>query len=180
MPYNLTKKYPDLLELFGSSYEMKQSLRRIYDRDIENNPDFKFRGIQIHPLKSEEGQLDMDRTFTHLTTKEYASFDAEGNELDEKHREFDIQRSKRLHWINHHVHEKTPANIDIFTVVEWDKKKRQDVKHTYIYDRVGKYVIIFDRRAQKDFYLLTAYYLDAPYAEKALKKKMKKKEPEVI
>lgn len=81
MPYNLTKKYPDLLELFGSIYEMKQSLRRIYDRDIENNPDFKFRGIQIHPLKSEEGQLDMDRTFTHLTTKEYASFDAEGNEL---------------------------------------------------------------------------------------------------
>lgn len=45
MPYNLTKKYPDLLELFGSIYEMKQSLRRIYDRDIENNPDFKFRGI---------------------------------------------------------------------------------------------------------------------------------------
>lgn len=59
MPYNLTKKYPDLLELFGNIYEMKQSLRRIYDRDIENNPDFKFRGIQIHPLKSEEGQLDM-------------------------------------------------------------------------------------------------------------------------
>ena len=52
---------------------------------------------RIHPLKSEEGQLDMDRTFTHLTTKECASFDAEGNELDEKHREFDIQRSKRLH-----------------------------------------------------------------------------------
>lgn len=64
---------------------------------------------RIHPLKSEEGQLDMDRTFTHLTTKEYASFDAEGNELDEKHREFDIQRSKRLHWINHHVHEKAPS-----------------------------------------------------------------------
>lgn len=180
MPHNLLKKYPDHLELIGSLYNMKLSLKRVYDRDIENNPDFKFRGIQIHPLKSEEGQLDMDRTFIHLTTKETPVYDDNGVKLTEKRRTFDPKRSVRLHWINHHVHEVTPDNLEIFTVVERDMKKRMNVRHTYIYDKVEKYVIIFDRRPQKDFYLLTAYYLDEVYAEKALKKKMKKKEEAIL
>lgn len=41
-------------------------------------------------------------------------------------------------------------------------------------------MIVFDRRDQKDFYLLTAYYLNEPYAEKMMKKKMKKKEVNVL
>lgn len=56
-------------------------------------------------------------------------------------------------------------------------EKHQDVKHTYIIDKVGKHVIVFDRRGEKHFYLLTAYYMDDPYAEKKLKKK---KLPEVL
>lgn len=179
MPLNLIKKYPELLELIGSLKDMKASLKRIYVRDIEDNQDFKFRGIPIHPIKAEEGQLVMDMTFTHLTTREYEQTDEDGNSLPSK-REFDIQRSKRLHWVNHHVHERTPENIDVFTIIEWDKKKHQDVKHTYIYDKVGKYTIVFDRRDQKDFRLLTAYYLDEPYAEKMMKKKMKKRLPTVL
>lgn len=179
MPLNLTKKYPELLELIGSMRSILESLRGIYVRDIEDNCDFKFRGIPIHPLKS-EGQLDMDRTFRHLTTREYEQYDENGNLLPEKRREFDIARSKRLHWINHHVHEITPENIQVFTVTERNQKKHQDVTHTYIYDTVHKYVIVFDRRENKHFYLLTAYYLDEPYAEKMLKKKMKKRLAEVI
>lgn len=179
MPLNLIKKYPELLELIGSLKDMQASLRRIYVRDIEDNADFKFRGIPIHPIKAEEGQLEMDMTFTHLTTREYHPTDDSGNPLPSK-REFDIQRSKRLHWINHHVHERTPENIEVFTIIERDQDKRVDVKHTYIYDKVGKYVIVFDRRQQKDFRLLTAYYLDEPYAEKMMKKKMKKKLADVL
>lgn len=178
MPLNLLKKYPDFLDLIGDFNHMKKSLRGVYNRDIQDNPDFKFRGIQIHPLICEEGQLEMDRTFKHLTTREVKQSD-EGGALP-LGREFDIHRSKRLHWINHHVHESTPANIEVFTIIERDRKKREDVKHTYIYDRTGKYVVVFDRRAQKDFYLLTAYYLDEPYAEKMMKKKIKKKLGEVI
>lgn len=179
MPFNLIKKYPELLELVGSLKDMQASLKRIYVRDIEDNPDFKFRGIPIHPIKAEEGQLEMDMTFAHLTTREYHPTDDFGKPLPPK-REFDIQRSKRLHWINHHVHERTPENIEVFTIIERDQDKRVDVKHTYIYDKVGKYVIVFDRREQKDFRLLTAYYLDEPYAEKMMKKKMKKRLPEVL
>lgn len=180
MPLNLLKKYPDLLDLVGSQKDINQSLRRVYERDLENNPDFKFRGIQIHPLKAAEGQLEMDRTYSHLTTREFDQYDEEGKLLPLKRREFDAARSKRLHWINHHVHEQTPANIEVFTIIEWDAKKHEDVKHTYIYDKVGKYVIVFDRRVDKDFYLLTAYYLDEPYAEKMMNKKMKKKLGEVV
>lgn len=149
MPHNLLKKYPELLELIGSLNDMRVSIRRVYDRDIENNSAFKFQGIQIHPLKSDEGQLDMDRTFTHLTTKETSVYDDKGVELSEKHRTFDQKRSIRLHWINHHVHEITPEKLEIFTIIERDMKKRQDVRHTYIYDKVEKYVIIFDRRPKK-------------------------------
>ena len=179
MPLNLIKKYPEFLELIGSLKDIQSSLKRIYVRDIEDNPDFKFRGIPIHPIKAEEGQLVMDMTFAHLTTREYEQTDEDGNPLPSK-REFDIQRSKRLHWVNHHVHERTPENIDVFTIIEWDIKKHQDVKHTYIYDKEKKYTIVFDRRDQKDLRLLTAYYLDEPYAEKMMMKKMKKRLPSVL
>lgn len=180
MPLNLLKKYPELLVLAGSVASMKASLRKIYLRDIEENEDFKFRGIRVHPLKSEDGQLEMNRTFDHITTRECPQYDENGKLLPLSKREFDMARSVRLHWINHHVHERTPGNIEVFTVVERDQKKRVDVKHTYIYDKEGKYVIVFDRRDQKDFYLLTAYYLNEPYAEKMMKKKMKKKEVNVL
>lgn len=180
MPLNLLKKYPELLLLSGSMAAMRASLHKIYLRDIEENNDFKFRGVQIHPLKSEDGQQEMDRTFVHITTREFPQYDEKGKQLPLPKREFDMPRAVRLHWINHHVHECTPENLEVFTVVERDQKKRADVKHTYIYDKVEKFVIVFDRREEKDFYLLTAYYLNEPYAEKMMKKKMKKKEECVL
>ena len=172
MPLNLLKKYPELLVLSGSLSSMNESLHRIYVRDIEDNADFKFRGIPIHPLKT-EGQADMDRTFTHLTTREFVDYDENGK-VTGKRRSFDMMRSQRLHWVNHHVHELSPEKIEVFTITERDQSKRTDVTHTYIYDKAEKYVIVFDRREEKDFYLLTAYYLNEPYAEKMMKKKMKK------
>ena len=50
-------------------------------------------------------------------------------------RVFEMNRSERSHWINHHIKEKTPENLDIFTIEEKDSKKRK-VKKTYIYDKV--------------------------------------------
>ncbi len=180
MPTNLLKKYPELLDLIGSMSDILKSLRGVYNKDIENNPDFKFRGIPIHPIKSTDGELEMDRTFKHLTTKEFDQYDDSGNLLSEKKRAFDANRARRIHWINHNVHETIPENLDIFTVIQWDAKKHQDVKHTYIIDTKGKHVIVFDRRGQKDFYLLTAFYMDDPYAEKKFKKLKKKRLKDVI
>ena len=83
-------------------------------------------------------------------------------------------RSQRLHWINHHVRELTPDNLDVFTIEERDGKKRK-VKKTYIYDKVEKYVIVLEQQRSNGFYLLTAYHLNKEYGLKALEKKMKKR-----
>ena len=48
MPFNLLKKYPELLEILHmNEHQRKESLMRIYKRDIEDNPNFKFREKQI-------------------------------------------------------------------------------------------------------------------------------------
>ena len=59
MPFNLLKKYPDLLELNGmDEKERMKSLRRVFDRDITDNADFSFRGKRIYPITV---------SYTHLT-----------------------------------------------------------------------------------------------------------------
>ena len=57
---------------------------------------------------------------------------------------------------------------------------RQDITKTYIYDTKEKYVIVLECHHKGGYFLLTAYYLNRPYAEKGLKKKMKKRLEEVI
>lgn len=174
MPTNLIKKYPDLLEILHlTEYQRKESLKGIYHRDIEYNTEFKFRNKRIYPIKS-EGQIDMDRQFTHLTCEEIQEVDDNGNLLPKK-RVFEKDRSQRLHWIKHHISEASPENIKVFSVIERDIKKRCDVTKTYIYDTKEKYVVVFEcQRNHSTYYLLTAYYLNRGYAEKEIKKKMKK------
>lgn len=174
MPLNLLKKYPDLLDLLGlGERQRNESLMRIYKRDIENNPNFKFRGRLIYPIKS-NGEADMGRQFKHLTCEEVQEKDEEGNLLPPK-RVFENDRSQRLHWINHHIQERTPENIEVFSVIERDQKKRCDVTKTYVFDKKEKYVIVLECQRQNTYYLLTAYYLNKEYAEKGLRKKMKKR-----
>ena len=146
---NIIKKYPELLELaYLSEREREHDLHAIFKRDIEDNCQFSFRGWRIYPIKT-DGEIDMARLFKHLT-------------------------SQRLHWINHHVRELTPDNLDVFTIEERDGKKRK-VKKTYIYDKVEKYVIVLEQQRSNGFYLLTAYHLNKEYGLKALEKKMKKR-----
>ena len=143
---------------------------KVFKRDIEENPDFKFRGTQIYPIKT-DGEADMGREFMHLTTERVEEQDGNGNII--KKNVFEPERSKRIHWINHHIHEKTPANIVVFSVTERDQEKRQDVTKTYIYDKVEKYIIVLECQRGKGYYLLTAYHLDRSYSEKQIQKKMK-------
>ncbi len=45
MPFNLTKKYNDLLDIMGMSESQRiESLRRIFNRDVLDNPHFTFNG----------------------------------------------------------------------------------------------------------------------------------------
>jgi hypothetical protein len=113
----------------------------------------------------------------HLTTERVEEEDEEGNTVSKN--EFEPERSMRLHWINHHVHERTPDNIVVFSVTERDQLKRQDVTKTYIYDKLEKYIIVLECQSEKGYYLLTAYHMDRPYSQKQIQKKMKHALPQV-
>lgn len=172
MPFNLLKKYPELLEL-GQYSESKrtETLRKIFNRDIQDNEEFNFRLKQIRPFKK-DGIENMDTLFTHLT--------CEVEEDSDYKRIFDIHRSQRLHWIKTHINEEI-ENIKIFSVKERDNKSRKDVFRTYIFNEAVKYVVVLEpQRSNIDYYLLTAYYLNRSYGEKSIRKKMKKKLDEVL
>lgn len=168
MPLNLIKKYPELLEIaFMSANGRKRSLMGIFERDVVNNDRFWFRSKQIRPTKI-EGEAPMDTLFGHLTTTE--NLDERGNKTGG--RTFEMERSRRLHWLKHHIDEKSPEHIDIFSYS--DRIRGREVIRTYIYDRVNRYVIVLEpQRSGLDYYLLTAYFLNKKYGKKQIEKKRK-------
>ncbi|MCW3789738.1 hypothetical protein, partial [Plebeiibacterium sediminum] len=130
MPFNLLKKYNDLLELTGlSPAQRKDSLMGVFNRDIVNNPSFQYKGKPIQPTPK-DGEIPMSTLFTHLTT--------EVVDKKTRKREFDIHRSIRLHWVKHHVDENKKDNMLIFSVKETEGNR------TYIYDEDEKYVIVLE------------------------------------
>jgi hypothetical protein len=154
MPFNLMKKYNELLEIGAMSPVVRtKSLRAVFDRDISNNPNFSFRKKAIYPTPKEDGIVKMDILFDHLTKKV----------VDEKtkSREFDNDRSQRLHWIKYHIDENKLENVLIYSV------KEPNGKRTYIYDKDEKYVVILEPLRSGDaYYLLTAYYVKGKDAKR--------------
>jgi len=172
MAVNLLKRYNDFLEVIHLNEAQRTiSLRAVFDRDIANNTAFHFREKVIRPLKK-DGQIDMDTLFGHLTKKTEESIDEAGNKVKSR-TVFDLDRSKRLHWIWHHMQEKE-ANLQVFSCLE--RKDGKDVIHTYIFDSNESYVIVLEpQRSKQDYYLLSAYYLNEDWAKKNMKKKWKRR-----
>lgn len=159
MPFNLLKTYNQLLELSGfNEHQRKQSLMGIFDRDLTNNPNLRFRNIQITPIP-QDGAIEMATLFTHLTTVIV--------DKATRAREFDIHRSLRLHWVRYHIDCRKHDDVLHFSV------KEPEGIRTYIYDIPEKYVIILEPKpARKIYFLLTAYYLQGKDSQrdKILKK----------
>lgn len=170
MPLNLLKKYPELLEVdHFTPQQTKLSLRKIFDRDISNNPEFKFRKKQIYPTK-QSGLDPLDILFNHLTTEAEKSDDGKKT----GRRVYDQHRSKRLHWVRFHIEENMPEHLEIFSFK--DRVNRTDKIRTYIFDKSEKYVIILEPFRNTDaYYLLTAYYLNKSYGLKQIRTKYKKR-----
>lgn len=146
MSFNLIKVYNQLLEI-GSFNETqrKKSLMGIFNRDVKNNPNFKFRTKQINPTPK-DGEFPLDTLFKHLTTVIV--------DRKTRKREFERERSIRLHWIKHHINEKKKDEMLVFST------KEKDGVRTYIYDKKEFYVIILEPyRNGLEYYLLTAYHL---------------------
>lgn len=164
MPLNLIKRYNQHLELLNLNESQRTtSLLGIFNRDIPNNPCFTFKGKTIHPTPRHDGEDAMGNLFNHLTRK---TTDKATNR-----REFDQDRSMRLHWIKYHIELSKPTNMLCFSI-----KEPQGMR-TYIYDIEEKYVIILEPlRNNTAYYLLTAYPLKGKdVARNKIFKKYKRK-----
>lgn len=160
MPLNLLKKYNSLLDIMGMNEKQKiNSLKGVFNRDINQNPNFSFRGKKIYPTPNTHGHIKMDELFFHLRTVTVDKIT--------KRREFEISRSERLHWIKYHVEETKKIDMLVFSVDEPEGKR------TYIYDESEKYVIVLEPlRDGNSYYLLSAHKL---LGKDAMRDKMKKK-----
>ena len=169
MPTNLLKKYPSLLELAHlSEYERTKSLKGVFNRDLDNDKALIFQTKTISPIKGEEPSMLI--LFKHLTTSEIEETENNGKKV--KRRIFEMDRSVRLHWIYPHIKETIKENIKIFSTEE--RIRGRYVNRTYIYNTKAKYVIVLEpQRSKRDYYLLSAYYLNRTYGEKMIKKKLK-------
>jgi len=179
MPLNLIKKYPDLLEISHySTAERDDMLRKIFDRDIQDNHNFTFRSKTIYPLKT-DGEIDMDTLFRHLISKEIELTETSGRKY--KKRIFENDRSVHLHWVKFHIEEQQEDKIEIFSVEERDQQRRKNVLHTYVWNIEQKYVIVLEvQRHKQGYYLLSAHYLNEAWGPKNMKRKLKKKLTDVL
>lgn len=143
--FNKLKKYNQLLELDDlTPIKRKESLTGIFKRDFIDNP-ISFRQKNVEPTPK-DGEDTMNVLFEHLTTKT--------ENKDEAHREYDRDRSIRIHWVKHHIIEKSPEKIEVFSTQD------KNGIRTYIFDREESYVVILEpRRNGTSYYLITAYYL---------------------
>lgn len=162
MAYNLIKKYNALLELDGLDVRARtNSLTGVFRRDFIDSP-LLFRGNVVEPTPK-EGKNTMDVLFDHLTKKDYEN---------SGHREYDRDRSMRLHWVKHHISEQSPTNIDIFSVYDPSGIR------TYIFDRAESYVVVLEpknRQGEKSYYLITAYYISEKGSYKKIERKAKRR-----
>ncbi len=179
MALNQAKAYPQLLEIIHlTERERKESLRKVFDRDITFNDAFLFQAKQIRPTQA-DGEIDLGNVFNHLITEDEIVEREDGSTY--KRRVFEKDRSERLHWIKPHVDEEIKDTVHVFSVIERDQRKRKDITRTYIYNSDQKYVVVLEpQNSELDYFLLSAYHLNKKYAIKQMKKKMKKKLPQVL
>jgi len=158
MAINYLKKYNALLELnHFTEWERKQSLEAIFNRDIADNVDFKFKTKIIRPLKKED-VYDVSSLFKHLTFRTEDVTDKRGVKIKTR-AIFDFERSKRLHWILPHINEKVKEEIRLFSSVV--RIKGRDITRTFIHNVTENYIVILEpQRSGLDYYLITAYYLE--------------------
>lgn len=154
MPTNLLKTYNQLLELlYHSTNRNLLSLRAVFNRDFVNGQNVIFNNYPVRPTPT-DGIDAMDRLFDHLTT-------VITNEVTRK-RTFETERSIRLHWIKHHL-ENRSNHLLVFKLIEENR--------IYILDDVERYVVILEPlRNVEEYYILTAYRLEPSNYRKLRKK----------
>lgn len=146
MPLNLLRKYNELLDLIAlDEYQRMQSLKTIFNRDFVQGGPLRFKKKLIQPTTKKD-EIPMETLFRHLTTVV--------SDPAIKKRNFEMERSRRLHWVKFHLEEGKSDQVLHFSV------KEPEGIRTYIYDEVEKYVIVLEPlKKVNEYYLLTAYYV---------------------
>ena len=159
MPFNKVKIYNQLLDLLSlGEKERITSLKGVFNRDFKNNT-LTFQQRIVYPTPKENGEIPMDTLFRHLTTVM--------TDKVTRTREFEMDRSIRLHWVRFHLNQNKTSNMLLFSV------KEPEGIRTYYYDSDEKYVIILEPLRKTDaYYLITAYYLKG---KDAMRNKIEKK-----
>jgi hypothetical protein len=168
MPLNLLKSYNDFLDLVSlNEHQRLDSLKKVFGENFVNRQPVYFNKKKVIPCPT-DGVIEMDTLFRHLTT---VITDRATNK-----REFEMNRSKRLHWVRYHIDCKKKDNMMLFTV------KEPEGLRTYLYDVNEKYVIVFEPKLDQNIYfLLTAYYLEGKDAQRdKIAKKYKRRLDELI
>lgn len=168
MVTNLLCKYNTLLDLNGlSTRDALNSCRQIFDRDINCEKQISFNSKNISPTPK-DGIITMETFFRHLTTVEV--------DKKTKKREYDIHRSRRIHWIRFHIDGKKKDNMLIYSV------KEPKGYRTYIYDKDESYVIVLEPlRNKNEYYFLSAYYVRGKDKERnKFVKKYKRRLPTLL
>lgn len=163
MPFNKLKIYNQLLDLLSlGERERMTSLKGVFNRDFEENTP-AFLQKEVRPTPREDGEIPMETLFRHLTT--------EMTDKVTRTREFEMDRSVRLHWVRYHLEQKKRSNMLLFSVREPEGIR------TYYYDSDEKYVIILEPlRNENAYYLITAYYVKGKDAKRnKIEKKYKRR-----
>lgn len=167
MPLNLIKIYNALLDLISmGEHERIKSLKGIFKRDFEESSPV-FNEKAVYPTPQNNGEIPMDTLFRHLTTVI--------TDKNTRTREFEMERSQRLHWVRYHLDQKKKDNMLLFSVQEYEGIR------TYYYDKAEDYVIVLEpRRDGQSYYLLTAYHISGKDAKRnKMDKKYKRRLPEL-
>ena len=168
MPINLTKNYNELLEIAAlNDNQRKASLRLVFNRDFLDNGEVRFRKKLITPTPL-DGVINIDTLFRHLTTVV--------TNPATRQRDFEHERSCRLHWVKHHIEERISHKILVFSVHEPEGYR------TYIYDNDEKYVVVLEPlRNSTEYYLITAFHVRGKDAQRdKMMKKYKRRLKEIL
>lgn len=168
MPLNLLKNYNQFLDILGlPEHQRNASLKGVFDKYFTDNQPINFNGRQVVPCPK-DGVIEMVTLFRHLTTIKVDPLTGK--------REYEKERSKRLHWVRHHLDSKKKNNMLLFSV------KEPDGLRTYLYDEDEKYVVVLEPRKHKnEYFLLSAHYIQGKDAKRdKIKRKYARKLESVL
>ena len=153
MPLNLIRVYNALLDIdFLSKPARDISLRGVFDRDFRHNSSLQLTGQPVYPVPGDPDALE--QLFFHLTTHEVPP--------KSRHREYEPERSRRLHWVRPHIEHTVPANLIVFSNEEKGELR------TFVVNKAERYLVVLKPLRKGGYYLLTAYPLGADSFRKVM------------